>query len=203
VIPDIVLEEVERALHLLVFNQLTGILAEVASDMAAEDTAYYGALGISPAPDTPLTPPVVILDGHHPYVLERPLTDFPNVTVNAHEHPETQPGTSYVDQLENIQTSAYIEAFNYALVPRDPTAEQIADAEDLLNRVTKRYARALHRLVKENPTLLGTVHRTEGSPTVTLSNVAPSAVSDLDDQIVLFQGARLDYVWTTLKGDWQ
>jgi len=186
---DVQLEEIERALLLQVKNGLPQALLDIESEYTSLDAAFFAELGVSPVPLTPLPPPALYLNGHHPYILERPLTDFPNVVVNCTSHPSGDAGG--FDQTEEIGSSAYVEVF---CVHEDPST---------VNRMIKRYAKALHRVVSADLTLGGAATLTpELSPEVLLSNQQAGRVDNLHDEVVYFQGTKLEYTFVSTTGTW-
>jgi hypothetical protein len=177
---EVVLERVERALYLSMFQNLPGAVAEIAAEWVSEDAAFYAALGQS-VPDTPLPPPVLYFEGHHPSALDRdPLSEYPNVTVMAYNgaHSDSNPA----DQLEPVRYIAYVELF---CVDQD---------ENRINRKAKRYSQALGRAITRfDPSLGGLCEPLDQVPEVAISNASARRYSQYTDEVWFAQGCRLDY----------
>jgi hypothetical protein len=183
---DLQLEEIERALLLTIKKLLPDNLAAVSAEYTAKDNEFFGEMAqVGDMPPTFLPEPVLYLAGHHPYVLERPLTDFPNVVANAYSHPESE---SDLDQIEEVLTAAYAEIACWD------------EDEATASRRAKRYAKAIHRCIIQDPTLGGTVLRITGSPEISISNAAPATKDTLTNEVVFFQMARVEFTFATASG---
>jgi hypothetical protein len=186
---DTMLEEVERALNIQLHLLLHDTLVEIEGEMTTDDASYFGFLGIAPVPATPLPDVVTWIEGHDPLVLERPLVDFPTLSVQSYNHPISGPGeTDFgVDQAETILSDAAVEL--------------IANSDDrvLLERQIKRYGKAIHRVIQKDFTLGGLTVREQVSPAITVSNTVVTPKSDVDDSLTYFKGVRLEYVFKTIK----
>jgi hypothetical protein len=184
---DIMLEEVARAALLVVKDNIEDALDAVWDDMAIEDAAYYAALGES-VPFTPKPYPVRFYLGHHPSILERPSTDYPNITVVSHDHQSVDDFGA--DQYEVANNVAYIEAF------------VMHDDESTLNRIAWRYAKAIHRIVAQFKDLSDSdVEPIDKTPDVSVSNAMARRVDEFKEDITFLQGCRLQYAFRT-KGVW-
>jgi len=186
---DTMLEEVERALVIQLTNLLSDTLAEIANELVTDDASYFGFMGVSPIPETPL-PDVRIIDiGDDPLMIERPLEDFPTIQVVCYQHPLSEEGASLVniDQAETILSAAYIDLLHNN------------DDRVQLERQIKRYGKALHRVIQKDPALGGLCLREEVSPELTVSNTVVTPKSDEDDSFTYFKGVRLQYTFKTIK----
>lgn len=184
---DTTLEEVARRLLLIQVAGLPQALTDVATEMAIEDTAFYGAMG-QPVPETPLAPPILWDVGHDPTVLDWELARFPNLVTMCYQ----QRPTVGTDQTVDMGNVAYVEAFVWHM-----------DASTI-NRIAWRYAKAIHRVVTQNPTLDGLVKPIVGAPDTDVSDAVARRVSDLAPDVVYVQGCRVSYqfVVPTPVGVW-
>ena len=178
VIGDLQLENLARSLHIVLLDDLVVCLDDVQQEWVPKDAAYYALLG-QPVPPTPLDPPAYWAVGHHPSILDRPLDEFPNVTIHAYDHRSA--GDLGADQWDPLTCRAWVEIF----VSHTDVAT--------VNRMAYRYAQALNRCLVQNSTLGGLVETFDFSPDVQISNVADRYASEDNDQIVFLQGAQLDY----------
>jgi len=183
------LEEVERALVIALVSKLPDTLDEIEAESVTDDDSYFGFLGISPVPTTPLPDIVTVIEGQDPLVIERPLTDFPVLSVVCYQHPLSGQGESdvEVDQAETILSTAYAEVIANS------------DDRDLVERQAKRYAKAIHRCYQKDSTLGGLCIRDQVSPELEISGTVVTPKSDTDDTLTYFKGARLQYTFKTIK----
>lgn len=177
---DVLFEEVQRALLLQVRSNIAQALVDVAAEMASKDASFFGTLG-QPVPDTPLPVPVTWETGNHPYILHRPLEEFPTVVANCHEHPEVR---GPLDQVELVAHRAYVEAFIATIVD-----------EGTADRMVKRYLKAVNRCVLKDLTLGGLCLPVETVPQASTSNVSAARVADDDDVVVFHAGCLVSYVF--------
>lgn len=175
---DVFLEEIARSILLGIKDSLPDELAAVAQESTALDVAFYTQLG-KPVEPTPLHPPAEYLVGHHPSLLERELSEFPNVTVMAYQ--QTPMGDRGADFYETQVNRVYVEAF-----AQDPD-------ESRINRIAWRYAKALHRVITKDRNLSRLVKDLDTPPSVQVSNAAARRITDMSDEITYVQGCRLDY----------
>lgn len=186
---DVQLEEIERGMMLALRANLPTALDQVAMEMTLKDAEYYAAIGVSPVPNTPIPMPAVFISGHDPLVLERPLEDFPNLAVVCYVHPLSGFGQTEVevDQGEFVLSTVYSEIFANS------------DDSQQLNRMSKRYAKGMHRAIQMDLTMGGSVFKDQVSPEVDISNVVVTPKTDLDDEWTYFQGCRLQYTFKTIQ----
>jgi hypothetical protein len=189
---DTQFEEVERALILAVRTHIESALIEVATDMIAKDLAYYGALGLE-VPETPLEVPALYLTGHHPFLLDKPIEDFPNVVTNATQTIDSQDDW---DQGQLVPVSVYLEAF---VAARDDP-DDLTYGSDATNRIVKRYAKALNRCVWKDQTLGGLTERVSSMGDVQVSNSTARRIDDLHSDLVYLRGCRISYTFTVPQG---
>lgn len=175
---DTTLEEVARQLLIVQMENLPQALQDVAAEMVIEDLDFYTLLGQS-VPDTPLNPPVLWDIGHHPTVLDWELAKFPNVVAMCYQQRPTITGAT--DQTVDMGNVAYVEAFVWHM------------DESTVNRIAWRYAKAIHRVVTQNPSLGGMVKPIVGAPDADVSDVSARRVSDLTSEVVYVQGCRVSY----------
>lgn len=178
---DLVLEEVARSLLLVMKGHLEDAVDSVWEQMETEDATFYGALG-DDVPTTPKLYPAKFFLGHHPSILERPLTDYPNVTCVAYDHRSI--GDLAADQYEVVGNRAYVEAF------------VVHEDESTVNRLAWRYAKALHRVIDTYKELDDQmIEPIVTSPDVAISNAAARRVEEFREDIVYIQGCRLEYLF--------
>jgi hypothetical protein len=184
---DLLLEEVGRAVVLTIRLNLPQALTDVEDEMAAADAAYYAALN-EPVPSTPLPMPVTWMEGHYPDILDRPVEHYPIVTAICFDHRSL--GDIGADQWEVVTNGAHVECY---LQDPDP---------DLLNRVSKRYAKALHRVIVSHKDLGGAVQDIFTSPGANISNVAARRISEFTEDYTYVQAVRLEYVFQASPQPW-
>lgn len=178
---DVLLEEVARDLLVVMKENVNDAIDTVWTEMALEDAAFYATLGQG-VPDTPKLYPVSFYLGHHPTILEHPITDYPNITAVSYEHSSV--GDLGADQYEVTGSRAYVEAM------------VVHEDESTVNRLAWRYAKALHRVVAWYKTLEDAkIEAINLSPEVMVSNAAARRVEEFRDDIIYIQGCRLEYVF--------
>lgn len=192
---DTQLEEVSRAVGLMLRSKLPDALTAIAMVMDAEDAVFYAAISEA-VPETPLEAPTLYMEGHHPSLLERPPTDFPNVVTMAYNHRSA--GDTGADQYEPFTYPVYVEI---GVLHTD---------ESTINRIAWRYAKALHRAVIQNDTLsdflteVGTdpsvvIARADQTPEIAVSNASARRVSEFADDVVFVQLVRLDTTYRVIE----
>jgi hypothetical protein len=182
---DLVLEDVARDLLLVMKENLNDVVDEVWAEMAIADAAYYAQLS-QPVPVTPKPYPASFYLGHHPAILDHPLTDYPNVTTVSYE---ANSADDVGDQYEVTENRAYVEVF---VVHKD---------ESTINRLAWRYARAVTRVISRYKDLSdGQIEPIQGVPAVMVSNAAARRVDEFTDETIYIQGCRLEHLFraTTL-----
>ena len=170
-------------------GSLEDVIDDVWSDMTAEDTAYYTAIGDT-APETPKLYPVSYYLGHHPAILQHPVDDYPNVVVSCYEHDPTAGFDidNELDQIEPLTNAAYVEAF----VLHEDAAT--------VNRLAWRYADALHRAITNSRDLgeWPVIWQMIGTPHVEVSNASARMISeDETDGWTYIQGIRAEMLFRT------
>jgi hypothetical protein len=175
---DTTLEEVARRLLIVQMEDLPLALTEVAAEMVQDDADFYAVLG-QPVPQTPLAPPVYWDTGHHPTILDWELAKFPNLVTMCYQQRPTIAGGN--DQVVDMGNVAYVEAFVWHM------------DESTVNRIAWRYAKAIHRVVTQNPTLDGLVKPIVGAPDADVSDVSTRRISDLTSEFAYVQGVRVSY----------
>lgn len=174
---DVNLEQIARAIDLVLRAHLPQSLAEVAQQMESQDADYYGAIG-EPVPNTPLDDPSYYFVGHDPLIMERPLELFPIVATMVHHHAPAGGGDNYA----RIANESFIEVFVYT---EDP---------DTSYRVASRYARAVHKLILSSGNFgLEQVEIIDVEPDVDVSNSFTRRKGNVDNTTLYVQGARIDF----------
>lgn len=183
---DLQLEEISRAILLAVKENIEDAIDDVWAEMAVADAEFYAQLGEA-LPSTPKLYPVRYFIGHHPSMLYRPSADYPNIAAVAYRH---RSANDDGDQYEIAVNTGYLEAF---VVHPD---------ESTVNRLTHRYAKALHRVVAS---LKGVgdeeVEDISLTPNVELSNAAARREDEFKEDITYIQGCRLELNLRTM-GTW-
>ncbi len=184
---DVQLEDVARAMDLVMREHLADAIDQVWADMIPLDEAYFAAIN-EEVPRTPKYHPVKFFLGHHPSILERPATDYPNVTTVAHQH---RSAGDEGDQYEVVNNTIYSEAF------------LLYAEEDALDRMVQRYARAMHRVVSSFPQLSNVeIEPIDQTPNVDVSVATARRLEEFKDDIVYVQGCRVEHTFRT-AGLWQ
>ena len=167
---ELLMEEVGRALLLIVKGNVVDAIDDVWSEMETEDTVFYAALGES-VPVTPKQYPSRYYLGHHPSILDRPVIDYPNVTVVSYRSRSI--GDLAADQYEVVGHEAYVEAF------------VVHEDESTVNRMALRYAKALNRVVDQHRDLDEvTIEPIFITPDAAISNAAARRVDQFSESIV-------------------
>lgn len=178
---DVITESVQRQLLLMMHDSLAGHLSDVQTEMAAEDTTWYAAMGTTPKAAV-LEPPKRYYPGFHPSILQAELTDMPLVAAFCYE--SVSAGDQGADHYEPITHTASIEA-----VVEDPDPE-------VVGMKAQRYAKAMHRVMLGDR-LLGDIKAKplDHSPTVSISLMTTRRVSPDREEQTHVQACRLEYAY--------
>jgi len=181
---DVQLQDVARALLLVMRNHLNAAIDDVWDEENAKDADFYPAIGEA-VPTVPKQYPSRYFLGHHPSILERPAADYPNVTVVAHRHRSA--ADVGADQCETVANTAYVEAF---LLNAD---------EEVLNNAVNRYAKAVNRVLTAMKSLEDPdVMPIDSTPQIDVSNAAARRLEEFKEDIVYVQGCRIEHVFNTI-----
>lgn len=184
---DVVLEEVARDLFVVMKDNINAAIDSVWAEKELEDAVFFAGLN-SPVPPTPKPYPVSFYLGHHPAILEHPLSDYPNITVVSYDH--SSAGDEAADQYEVVASRVYVELFT------------VHEDASTINRLAWRYAKALHRVIDQHKRLDDSkIEAISATPDVAISNAAARRVEEFSNGIVYIQGCRLEYVFRVAE-DW-
>lgn len=171
------------ALLITIKDQLPGLIAEVQTEMDAQDVVWQADLGsLLALPVTALEAPASYWPGDHPTLLDLETASYPALVVMCYDH-ASDPTDNAVDQIEELANTAYVEM---AVLDQD---------EVVCNRKAWRSAKALHRTIVQDPTLGGIVEEIKRSPQVRIGQLEARRQTENTDVIEFIQPLRLDYTF--------
>lgn len=187
---DIGFEPVGRAVRLLMADQLNEEIDRVANkwhraDLELQDLGFDPGVGQVEIEHIPLSH---IHEGPHRSFIEAPPEEFPNLSVMAYN---SSADAEQFDQIDVLSMKLYLEPLCIAgPVPED---QEVA-FETIVHRRIQRTTEAVVRVIKNNPTLLGTVRPIQLPPR---GGIGQSTWARRKEKgqgpRYLWQGARLEY----------
>lgn len=175
------LEEVQRAAYFQLFENLNEAVTEIETTWAVSDEDFATRTGTDYVPTT-LEPidPANFYEGHRPSLIRAPIENYPNVSVSA---TRATPGinTDMFDHQDLYRNVIWVEIMVKA------------SNEEEVNRRIMRTADAANSVMLSDPTLGGTIHGFDASPSLIISDVFTRKERSAYGAEWLWQGARLEY----------